>query len=106
MAKGTQLSPEVRERAVRLILEHRDSHDSQWAAIRSVAEKFGCSTETLQKWFRQGERDAGTRPGPGTEARARVRALARKVKQLCRANEILRQAFAYFALAELGHRGT
>jgi transposase len=106
MARGTQFSPEVRERAVRLVHEHRDAHDSQWAAIRSVAEKIGCSTEALRKWVRQGERDVGVRPGLSTEEQARVKALEREVKELRRANEILRKASAYFAQAELDRRGT
>jgi transposase len=106
MAKGTQFSPEVRERAVRLVHEHCDAHDSQWAAIRSVAEKIGCSAEALRKWVRQSERDVGARPGPSTEEQARVKALEREVKELRRANEILRKASAYFAQAELDRRGT
>ena len=106
MAKGTRFSPEVRERAVRLVHEQVPQHESQWAAIRSVASKMGCSPETLRKWVRQGERDAGVRPGQTTDEQARVKALEREVKELRRANEILRKASAYFAQAELDRRGT
>lgn len=106
MPKGTQFSSEVRQREVRLVLEHRDAHDSQWAAIRSVAEKIGCSTEALRKWIRQGERDAGTQPGASTDEQARVNALEREVKELRRANELLRKASAYSAKAELDRRVT
>ena len=95
---------EVKERAVRLVFESEARHDSQWAAIRSVAEKIGCSTEGLRKWVRQAERDEGRRPGLATEERARLKDLEREVRELRRANEILRKASAYFAQAELDRR--
>ena len=94
-------APEVRERAVRMVREHREAHGSQWAAIRSIAAKIGCSGETLRNWVRQTERDGGARPGPTTEERERIRALERENRELRQANEILRKASAYFAQAEL-----
>jgi transposase len=95
---------EVKERAVRLVFESEARHETQWAAIRSVAEKIGCSTEGLRKWVRQAERDEGRRPGLATEERARLKDLEREVRELRRANEILRKASAYFAQAELDRR--
>jgi transposase len=105
MAKRTRFSPEVRERAVRLVLDHADEYDSQWAAIRSVAEKVGCSAEALRNWTRRAERDEGKRPGLRTAEQERVKGLEREVRELRRANEILRKASAYFAQAELDRRG-
>jgi transposase len=87
-----------------MVVEHEAGHDSQWAAIASIAEKIGCSAETLRKWVRQAERDAGTRPGLTTEERERLKQLEREVFELRRANEILRLASAYFAKAELDRR--
>ena len=104
MGRPTRYSPEVRERAVRLVVDHAPQHDSQWAAIRSVAAKIGCSSETLRHWVRQVERDTGRRPGLTTEEQARVKELEREVRELRRANEILRKASAYFAQAELDRR--
>jgi transposase len=101
MKKPGRFSPEVRERAVRMILEHQNEHDSPWAAITSIAEKIGCSPETLRNWVRQAERDQGRRPGLTTDARARLKELEREVFELRRANEILKKASAYFAQAEL-----
>ena len=92
-------APEVR--AVRLVQEHQDKYESQWAAIRAIAEKLGCSAETLRSWVRRAERDAGQRPGLTTDERERLKALEREVRELKRANEILRKASAYFAQAEL-----
>ena len=104
MTRPSRFSPEVRERAVRMVLEHQEEHDSQWAAIVSIAEKIGCSAETLRHWVRQAERDQGRRPGLTTEERQRLKQLEREVFELRRANEILRKASAYFAQAELARR--
>ena len=86
---------------MRLVFEQQDKHESQWAAIVSVAEKLGCTAETLRKWVRQAERNAGQRPGLTTSERERMKDLEREVRELKRANEILRKASAYFAQAEL-----
>ena len=106
MGKLTRFSPEVRERAVRLVREQTTEHMSQWGAVRSVAEKIGCTNETLRRWVRQAERDTGQRPGLTTTDLDRVKQLERENKELRRANEILRKASAYFAQAELDRRGT
>ena len=94
-------SPEVRERAVRMVLEHGGDHASQWAAIGSIASKIGCTGETLRKWVRQAERDRGQRPGLTSDERERMKSLEREIRELRQANEILRKASAYFAQAEL-----
>lgn len=104
MARPSKYSPELRERAVRMVFEHAQEHPSQWATIRSVAEKLGCTTEALRRWVRQAEQDGGTRPGLTTDERHRLKALEREVVELKRANEILRKASAYFAQAELDRR--
>jgi transposase len=104
MTTSKKYSQEVRERAVRLVLDSQGQHESQWAAIKSVAEKIGCTAETLRKWVRQAERDSGRRPGPSSEERQRIKDLEREVRELRRANEILRKASAYFAQAELDRR--
>jgi transposase len=104
MGRPSKYSKEVRERAVRMVLEHQERYDSQWATIVSIAEKIGCSAEVLRKWVRQAERDAGQRPGLTTEERARLKQLERENFELRRANEILRKASAYFAQAELDRR--
>ena len=106
MSKKTsnRFSPEVRQRAVRMVLDHGGDHASQWAAIGSIAAKIGCTGETLRKWVRQAERDGGQRPGATTEERERIRALEREVRELRQANGILKKASAYFAMAELDRR--
>ena len=106
MDKRTRYSPEVQERAVRLVQEHTPEYPSQWAAIRSIAGKVGCTAEALRRWVRRAERDAGRRPGLTTDEQQRVNALERENRELRRANEILRKASAYFAQAELDRRGT
>ena len=97
-------SSEVKERAVRMVLEHQGEHTSQRAAICSIAAKIGCSGETLRNWVRQHERDAGLRDGMTSEVRERLKALERENRELRQANEILRKASAYFAQAELDRR--
>ncbi len=104
MARPSRYSPEVRERSVRMVLEHQGEHDSQWAAIGSIAAKIGCTAETLRKWVRQTERNQGQRPGLTTEERERLKQAEREIRELRRANEILRKASAYFAQAELDRR--
>ena len=104
MGRPSKYSPELRERAVRLVLDHAHEHPSQWAAIRSVAEKLGCTVEALRRWVRAAERDHGRRPGPTTDERQRMKDLEREVVELKRANEILRKASAYFAQAEFDRR--
>jgi transposase len=104
MGRPSKFPPEVRERAVRLVQEQTKEHGSQWGAIRSVAEKMGFTAETLRRWVRVAERDAGTRPGLTTAERERVKELERENRELKRANEILRLASAYFAKAELDRR--
>lgn len=101
---SNRFSPEVRQRAVRLVLDQGGDHASQWAAIGSIAGKIGCTAETLRKWVRQAERDTDQRPGPTTQDRDRIKALEREVRELRQANEILRKASAYFAVAELDRR--
>ena len=104
MNKSTRYSPEVRERAVRLVFEHQGEHASQWAAIGSIASKIGCTPETLRKWVRRVERDQGLRSGMTSSDREQLKALERENRELKRANEILRKASAYFAQAELDRR--
>jgi transposase len=105
MGRPSKYAPELRERAVRMVFEHAEEHPSQWATIRSVAEKLGCTTEALRRWVRQAERDAGHRPGLTTDDRTRLKQLERENFELRRANEILRKASAYVAQAELDRRG-
>ena len=104
MARTTRYSQEVRERAVRMVFEHRGEYDSEWEAIGSIAEKIGCSAETLRKWVRRAEVDTGRRGGLTSDEQVRVKELEREVRELRRANEILRKASAYFAQAELDRR--
>lgn len=106
MSKRPRFSPEVRDRAVRMVYEHAKDHPSQWAAISSIASKIGCSAQTLSSWIKRRETDSGQRPGVTTDEHARVKALERENRELRRANEILRKASAYFAQAELDRRGT
>jgi len=94
-------SQEVRERAIRMVREQRDQYGSEWAAISSIAEKFGCQAETLRLWIRQDERDSGQRPGQTTAESEELKRLRQENFELKRANEILRKASAFFAQAEL-----
>lgn len=104
MKKSSKFSPEVRERAVRLVQEHRGEYSSLWAAIESIAPKIGCVPQTLSEWVRRHEVDTGLRDGVTSEERERIKALEREVKELRRANEILKLASAFFAQAELDRR--
>jgi transposase len=104
MGRPSKHSPEVRERAVRMVFDHTPEHPSQWAAIRSVGEKLGIRTESLRRWVRQAERDRGERAGLTTDERTRLKALERENFELRRANEILKKAAAFFAQAELDRR--
>ena len=102
--KSPKFSPEVHERAIRMVLEHRGDYASEWAAITSIAGKIGCTAQTLSNWVRQVERDQGRRPGTTTDERERIRALERENRELKQGNEFLRKASAYFAQAELDRR--
>jgi transposase len=104
MGRPSKYAPEVRERAIRMVREHGAEHPSQWVAIASIASKLGCTTETLRRWVRQAERDAGQRPGVTTDERQRLKELERENHELKRANEILRKASAYFARSSTGGR--
>ena len=104
MKKSLKFSPEVQERAVRLVVEARAQHESQWAAIVSIAAKIGCTAETLRRWVRQAERDSGQREGLTTAEARRIKDLEREVRELRKANEILKLASAFFAQAELDRR--
>jgi transposase len=104
MKKQNKFSPEVRERAVRMVLEHRGEYSSLWATIESIAPKIGCVPQTLNEWVRKHEVDTGMRDGVSSAERERVKELEREVKELRRANEILKLASAFFAQAELDRR--
>jgi transposase len=104
MGRPSKHAPEVRERAVRMVLDHTPEYRSQWAAIRSVGEKLGIRTESLRRWVRQAERDRGEGAGLTTDERTRLKALERENFELRRANEILKKAAAFFAQAELDRR--
>ncbi len=97
MSKATRYPPELRERAIRLVREHRDEHPSEWAAIQSIAGKLGMTAETLRVWVRRDEVDHGKRPGVTSAERERIRELERENRELRRANEILKAASAFFA---------
>ena len=104
MKKSNKFSPEVRERAVRMVREHRGEYSSLWAAIESIASKIGCVPQTLNEWVKRDEVDTGARAGTTTSENEHVKALEREVKELRRANEILKLASAFFAQAEPGRR--
>ena len=104
MSKSTSYSPEVRERAIRLVEQVLPEHESEWAAIESVSSKIGCTAETLRRWIRRSEIDAGKRAGLSTDERRRLKELERENRELKRANEILKTASAFFAQAELDRR--
>jgi transposase len=104
MNKSNKFSPEVRERAMRLVQEHRGEYPSLWAAVESIAPKIGCVPQTLLEWVKRAEIDAGARPGTTTAEMQRIKELEREVKELRRANEILKTASAFFAQAELDRK--
>ena len=104
MRKSTKFSPEVRERAVRMVQEHRGEYPSLWAAIESISAKIGCVPQTLNEWVKKSEIDSGAREGVTSDERERIKTLERENKELRRANEILKLASAFFAQAELDRK--
>ena len=104
MTKSNKFSPEVRERAVRMVQEHRGDYPSLWAAVESIAPKIGCVAHTLHEWVKKAEVDSGQRAGTTTSEAQRIKELEREVKELRRANDILKTASAFFAQAELDRR--
>ena len=104
MSRAKRYSPEVRERAVRMVFEHEKDHTSRWATMCSVASKIGCTPETLRSWVQRVEVDQGQRPGTTTDDRERLKALEKENRELRKANDILKTASAFFAQAELDRR--
>ena len=105
MSKTTnKFSPEVRERAVRLVLDNQGQHGSRWQAVLSISSKIGCAPQTLNDWINKTEVDSGKRAGVSSEMAEKMKALERENRELRKANEILRKASAYFAMAELDRR--
>ena len=104
MRQRNRYSPEVKERAVRMVFDHLSEYDSQWSAIVSISSKMGCSAETLRRWVRRSDIDSGRRGGLTSDERARFKEMERENRELRRVNEILRKASAFFAQAELDRR--
>ena len=104
MSKAKRYSPEYRERAVRMLLDHKSEYDSEWAAVTAIAVKLGCTPETLRQCVRQAEKDLGIRDGVTSDERKRLKDPEKEVRELRLANEILGKASAYFAQAELDRR--